>query len=421
MAGVDPLLEEARSRASSPLSRRQWVTSAASAGGYLIVALGMLVGFGAGLSALATPTACLFVAAYLLVSCVEFEIGSGAAVPTELVLVPMLFVLPPAAVPVAVAIAYIAGAVVDVARRRLRIQRLPVALSTCWHAIGPAMVLAIWGSGQPRWHDLPLYAAALLAQFAFDLVSSLVRESYGFGIPASTVVAFLRPVFLVDALLAPAALTAAFVITPHPLALLGMLPMAGLLWVFAHERQTRIDQALALSHAYHDASSQARRDGLTGVLNRLGWDEALTSAAQHMLETGEPASILLVDVDGLKAANDLHGHEHGDAVITALARVLSHTIRERDVVARIGGDEFGILLFNCGPQECQRTVRRLDSMIHRQRTGNMPLSASIGHATCPPGTLHDAILHADQRMYETKRQRPSVAMAARTERRNRDA
>jgi GGDEF domain-containing protein len=60
-------------------------------------------------------------------------------------------------------------------------------------------------------------------------------------------------------------------------------------------------------------------------------------------------------------------------------------------------------------------------MIHRQRTGNMPLSASIGHATCPPGTLHDAILHADQRMYETKRQRPSVAMAARTERRNRDA
>src|SRR5205807_2294132 len=152
------------------------------------------------------------------------------------------------------------------------------------HAVGPAFVLAAWGTRQPRWGDLPLYVAALVAQFGFDLASSLVRESFGFGISPRVVVGFLRPVFLVDALLAPVGLTAAFVVSPQPMALLGVLPLAALLWVFARDRHNRIDQALALSHAYQGASDQARRDGLTGVFNRLGWDEAVT-AAQERVDT----------------------------------------------------------------------------------------------------------------------------------------
>ena len=125
----------------------------------------------------------------------------------------------------------------------------------------------------------------LLAQFGFDLASSVLRESLGFGIAPRAVLSFLRPVFLVDALLAPVGLTAAFVIADEPLALLGILPLAVLLWVFARDRRQRIDQALALSHAYHGASDQARRDGLTGVFNRLGWDEALTAAQASILDT----------------------------------------------------------------------------------------------------------------------------------------
>jgi hypothetical protein len=119
---VDPLLEESRNRPSAALTRREWLASSLSAGGYLIVAVAMLIGFGAGLSDIRLPVAAFFVIAYALVSRVEFEIGTGAAVPTEIVLVPMLFVLPPAAVPVAVALAYLSGAVADIASGKLRPQ-----------------------------------------------------------------------------------------------------------------------------------------------------------------------------------------------------------------------------------------------------------------------------------------------------------
>jgi diguanylate cyclase (GGDEF)-like protein len=417
---VDPLLEESRNRPSSPLSHREWLASTLSAGGYAIVAAAMLLGFDGGLSDIRLPVAAFFITAYAIVSRVEFEIGTGCAVPTEIVLVPMLFALPPAAVPVAVALAYMAGSALDIASGKLRPQRLPVVLSTCWHAIGPAFVLAMWGTRGPSWHDLPLYVAALLAQFGFDLGSSLARESLGFGISPATVVSFLRSVFLVDALLAPVGLTAAFVIAPHPLALLGILPLAGLLWVFARDRHDRIDQALALSHAYHGASDEARRDGLTGVLNRLGWDEALTTAQREILDTDQPASVVVVDVDGLKAANDLRGHEFGDAVIRSLARVLSHTVREQDVVARTGGDEFAILLPSCGQAEAGLAVRRLTDAIRRQRVGGMPLAASIGTATCAPSDdLRATLRMADSRMYHAKSQQPHRSATPPVERRTR--
>ena len=419
VAVVDPLLEESRNRASASLTRRERLASTLSAGGYVVVAVAMLIGFDVGLSDVHLATAAFFIVAYAMVSRVEFEIGTGAAVPTEIVLVPMLFALPPAVVPVAVGLAYVAGALADIASGKLRPQRLPVVLSTCWHAIGPAFVLAMWGTRQPSWDDLPLYAIALLAQFGFDLASSVLRESLGFGIAPRAVLSFLRPVFLVDALLAPVGLTAAFVIADEPLALLGILPLAVLLWVFARDRRQRIDQALALSHAYHGASDQARRDGLTGVFNRLGWDEALTAAQASIRDSGLPASVIVVDVDGLKAANDLRGHEFGDAVIRSLARALSHTVREQDVVARTGGDEFAILLPNCGESESELAVRRLVDAIGRQRVGGAPVSASIGSATCRPSSdLRATLRIADSRMYDAKRQQPSRMAALPADRRS---
>jgi diguanylate cyclase (GGDEF)-like protein len=403
VVSIDPLVEECRTRPSATPTRRELLVSAASATGFVAAAMAMVPLFGAGFASLASGTAVFFIICYAAVSRIEFEIGTGSAVPTELVMVPMLFALPPALVPVAVAIAYLAAAVVDVATGQLRARRLPVVLSTCWYALGPALVLAAWGARAPSWHDLPLYAAALLAQFGFDLVSSVVREWAGFGVSPASVMRFLRSVFLVDALLAPVGLTAAFVVATEPAALLGVLPLAALLWLFARDRHARIDQALALSQAYVGESNRARHDGLTGLLNRLGWDEAFQAQQQHAAASGEATSLIVVDVDGLKAANDRHGHEFGDAVIRAIARVLATSVRTDDVVARLGGDEFAVMLPGGNERECDRIVRRLRELIQRKRVGSVALSASIGSATCR-GTddLADALRRADARMYQAK-------------------
>ena len=402
---VDPLVEEYRSRPSLTPSRRELTVSSISAGLYLVAAVGLMAASRGSFADLLTGPGMLFLLCYAVVSRIEFEIGTGSAVPTQLVLVPMLFVLPPGDVPLTVLLAYALSALFDVASGALRPQRIPVVLSTCWHALGPAAVLVLWGSGHPSWQQAGVYALALAAQFALDLVSSVARESLGFGVPARSVASFLLWVFLVDALLAPPALTATFTIVDRPAALLGLMPLAVLLWVFARDRHAHIDQTLALSQAIEGANDQARHDGLTGAFNRLGWDEACNALRQATEGTWRPASVLVVDVDHLKDANDRHGHEFGDSVIRATARALAGGIRTGDIMARIGGDEFAILLPGTGEGECAQIVGRLQRLIGASRVGSMTLSASIGSATCRADHLDEGFRVADSRMYRAKRAR----------------
>jgi diguanylate cyclase (GGDEF)-like protein len=420
VVAIDPLVEESRRRPSSLLSRREAAVSMALAASYLIAAVALPLAAGAPFADIASPTGLLFLAAYALVSRIEFEIGTGSSVPTVVVLVPMLFVLPPALAPLIVLAAYLVAAVPDVAAGELRPRRLPVLVSTCWHAVGPAAVLAVWGSRTPRWSDVPLYALALAAQFGLDLGSSLIREA-AFGVTARDVLRFLRPVFLVDTLLFPVALTATFEIVAEPAALLGVLPLAALLWVFARERHERIEQAVALSRAYAGARDTALHDELTGLLNRRGWDEAFDARQASAAE--EPTSLIVVDVDGLKQANDGHGHEAGDALIRAVGRAIAAAVRAEDVVARLGGDEFAALLPGASDAACAGVVERIERLLGRQHVPGVVVSASIGRATVTDGgDLRRALRRADERMYEAKAAaRPSARVPAERRSRSRRA
>jgi putative nucleotidyltransferase with HDIG domain len=196
-------------------------------------------------------TATLYVVLYGLLSRVGFGIGVGFAIPVQLVLVPMLFVLPLPWVPLCVAAGYILRDPVGLVRGQLTPSRASLRLVSSWHALGPALVLALAAAPAdrtPRWTAWPIYLAALAAQFAVDFLVTRARE-LGLGLPASTKRS-MGLVYGVDAALAPIGLVVAFATYKQPLLVVLVLPLVALLKLFADEREQRIDAALELGHAY---------------------------------------------------------------------------------------------------------------------------------------------------------------------------
>jgi diguanylate cyclase (GGDEF)-like protein len=397
----EQFVEEARERVTKPLFGRDRWTSVALGATFVgtAVALALLL---PGHRSFAIVPAVLLIGSYAAVSRVEFELGPGSAVPTQLVLVPMLFLLPVSSVPLCVAAGYLLGLLVDHVQGKRHGQRAFVLLSYCWHSVGPAVVLSLFGHGDVRWSDSLVYVAALASQFALDFASSTAREKLAFGVSPRTLIPFLGWVYGVDALLAPIALVIASVSAEAPYASLLSLPLVGLLALLARDRTRRIDRALELSEAYRGAMRQARSDPLTCLGNRLAWEEALERAAAG---TGE-VSVILVDVDGLKLANDTRGHEFGDHLLRTLANLIRGTVRTGDVVARIGGDEFGVLMVDTDEAGCAAAAARIRRLVAHAVVEGFPLSAAVGHASRPAAAaVSEATRDADMQMYLEKRAR----------------
>src|SRR5207244_12323022 len=119
-----------------------------------------------------------------------------------------------------------------------------------WHAVGPVIVLVAAGQPQPTPRHLPIYALALVAQFAFDFGSTALRDRLGLGVSPWSLVRFMVWIWTVDLALTPIAILAALGCGADPWLVVFSLPLLGLLAYFARERQVRIDHALELSHAY---------------------------------------------------------------------------------------------------------------------------------------------------------------------------
>jgi diguanylate cyclase (GGDEF)-like protein len=393
----ESLLAEARRRARTGLSGRERRVSLALGGGFLLAATAM-----AALLQWEGPfrpaTAVLLVLALALVSRIEFEIGTGSVVPTQLVLVPMLLLLPAPVVPICVAAGYVLGGVVDHAQGRRHLQRLAVLLGSCWHAVGPALLLSLFASPTSRWSQWPLYLGALAAQFAFDFTSSAGREWLAFRISPRKLLPFFGWVYTVDALLAPVGFLAARESETTRYAFLLALAPACLLALLARERRSRIERAQAFQHAYDGAFLEARRDALTGLANRLAWEEAVAGA--H----AAPTSIVVLDVDCLKLANDSRGHEFGDEVLRRIAALVRGAVRDQDLVARVGGDEIAVLFGGADEARCAEAVTRLrDAFASAPLLDGFPLSAAVGSATAVAGvSLAEAQRLADERLYAEK-------------------
>lgn len=150
-------------------------------------------------------------------------------------------------------------------------------------------------------------------------------------------------------------------------------------------------------------AEQAGSDALTGLRNRREFQTRVAEA----LGTGFPAALLYIDIDGFKAVNDSHGHAAGDVLLTTVARRLLGMVRANDVVGRIGGDEFAVLLRGddvdiAALHVADRVVARLREPVHLAGT-QMVVSASVGIAVAGAGDSPEALLgHADVAMYRAK-------------------
>ena len=119
------------------------------------------------------------------------------------------------------------------------------------------------------------------------------------------------------------------------------------------------------------------RDALTGLANRRQFEMVLGREIDRVARAGEPALLLIVDIDHFKQVNDQHGHNAGDEVLKSVSQALLECVRPMDTVARIGGEEFGIVLPNCSPAFGPTVAARVRSCVER-RSVTIGLSQQIG-------------------------------------------
>jgi diguanylate cyclase (GGDEF)-like protein len=150
----------------------------------------------------------------------------------------------------------------------------------------------------------------------------------------------------------------------------------------------------------------AGTDPLTGVSNGRVFADAAARAIESFGARGLPVTVCYLDLDDFKRINDAHGHSGGDAALRALAAALAASTREQDVVARVGGDEFALLLPDTGSKGAKTLLESLRSRVRAVAGGDpFELSFSIGAATflVPPSSVDEMIGAADAMMYAAKR------------------
>ena len=170
-----------------------------------------------------------------------------------------------------------------------------------------------------------------------------------------------------------------------------------------------IRYSLKLAGALRELRKLATHDALTGLLNRRAFDSLLTEEVQRAHRLGHPFALVMLDLDHFKTVNDTHGHATGDAVLVATARRLEAEVRGIDRVARIGGEEFAVLLMATTATDAIVIAQRLvtamrTTPIEVAPALNLKITLSAGVAALPTGSAEAAALlaAADQALYAAK-------------------
>src|SRR3954469_24009353 len=341
---VQQHVEQSRARASGRLRQRARLGSLTIAISFCAAAAA-LVAFAPREHHPSLLTIALLVGAYALATRVEFEVRTALALPTELVLVPMLFLLPIGFVPLFVVAGLFVGRLPDFARGRVPLDRALLIAPNAWHSLGPAAVLALYGDTTPRLENWLVYAAALGAQFVVEFACAASYDWYGNGVGPTTQLPYMGWAVLVDSALAPIGLAVALAAHEHAAAVLLVLPLLALLAEFARERRARIDHALELSNAYRGTALLLgdvveADDAYTGLHSRdvvslvLDVCDSLGVGGRERREAEFAA--LLHDVGKIKIPSEII-NKSGKLSDEEFELIQTHTLEGERLLSQVGG------------------------------------------------------------------------------------
>jgi diguanylate cyclase (GGDEF)-like protein len=283
------------------------------------------------------------------------------------------------------------------------------------------LVIAAVGVRAP-WERLPGWAPCVLA-FAYLVVVALLRSAGG---PSGVAPMVLLPVFWLALCGTRRQLwclligvTLVFVI---PLIAVGgadyppsawragilFIALSGIVGMAVQSLAVRVHlQERTRTRLLDQLDDLAHTDALTGLANRRAWEVELKRGLARARRTSEPVSVALVDIDSFKAVNDAHGHPGGDELLIDVTRNWSEALRPDDVLARIGGDEFAVLMPACTEVDAADVITRLRARMPR------PYSCSVGVATWDRAEAADRLMvRADDALYDAKRDGQRRALAA---------
>jgi HD-GYP domain-containing protein (c-di-GMP phosphodiesterase class II) len=286
-----------------------------------------------------------FSAAYLVVSGVRFSVSDGTTAPTQIVFLPMLFVLPTPLVPLVVGIlAFLARAV----RTRLvgnDIRRSVLAFGDSWYALGPALVLVVADAERFSWSHWPLYVVAIGTQVLFDAIAALLRGWFAERVAPGTQLRLLAWIYLVDIELSAVGLLAGAAVSERPGLVLLCLPLAATFALFARERQARLDNTKELSSAYRGTALLLgdvveADDAYTGSHSR-GVLELSLDIADHLgLDARQRQNVefgaLLHDVGKVRVPKDII-NKAGPLDDDEWAVMRQHTVWGEEMLVTVGG------------------------------------------------------------------------------------
>src|SRR5215471_3832261 len=176
----------------------------------------------------------------------------------------------------------------------------------------------------------------------------------------------------------------------------------------------RLKRELAVARArIGELEARADIDPLLDILNRGGFERELARANAHVKRYGTQVTLMFIDLDGFKAVNDRYGHGAGDALLKAVARELVAHVRASDLVGRLGGDEFGLLIWRIDEAQAAARARQLEDLIGRVSVthgrSQVQVGASAGSAQLREDlTPIQTIAAADRAMYRRKEERRGV-------------